>query len=130
MGVGGQGQTAIWAGVAGSNVDRRGAETKAKGELGRATWETRGKRVYCGVGWRQLSPARSQKMVEHKRARPRVGPGKGSKGCGGIEPGKLEDPEEVNRDGEQRPALAFAHSQLSLEPTLDDLKQTSVPPRA
>lgn len=89
MGVGEQGQTSTWAGMAGSNVDRSRAETK--GELGMSTLETRGKKTYCGVGWRQLSPARSQKMVMHKRARPRVGPGKGSKGCGGIESGKLED---------------------------------------
>lgn len=82
--------------MAGSNV-----ETKAKSKLGRATLEARGKRAYCVVGWRQLGPARSQKMVEYKRARPRVGLGKGSKGCGGIDPGKLEDPEEVHRDGVQ-----------------------------
>lgn len=40
VGVGEQGQTSTWAGVAGSNVDRSAAETK--GELGRATLETRG----------------------------------------------------------------------------------------
>lgn len=119
MGVGGQGQTATWAGMAGSNLEKSGAETKAKGKLGKATLEARGKRAYCGVGWRQLRPARSQKMVEHKRARPRVGLGKGSKGCGGIELGKFEDPV-------QRLALDFAHSQLSLEPALDD-PQTAVP---
>lgn len=68
MGVGEQEQTATWAGMAGSNV-----ETKVKGKLGRATLEARGKRAYCGVGWRHLGPARSQKMVEYKRARRAVG---------------------------------------------------------
>lgn len=63
MGVGEQGWTATWAGLAGSN------ETKAKGKLGRATLKAMGKRAYCGVGWRHLGPARSQKMVEYKRAR-------------------------------------------------------------
>lgn len=37
MGVGEQGQTSTWAGMAGSNVEKKRAKNKAKGRLGRGT---------------------------------------------------------------------------------------------